>query len=69
MAFTKKKRVPHKRKKVYLKLLKPFRIHMGASIEPQRKCCDECPGSFSAVHKRNGGGKGNYYGHYNSTGK
>jgi small subunit ribosomal protein S27Ae len=68
-AFTSKKRVPHKRKKVPLKLLKLYKINKDGSVEPQRQFCDQCPGSFLAVHKGNGEGKRTYCGHCHSPGK
>jgi small subunit ribosomal protein S27Ae len=50
-SFTTKKRVPHKRKKEKLKLLKLFQVKKDGSVESARKECPHCPGSFLAKHK------------------
>jgi small subunit ribosomal protein S27Ae len=50
-AFTSKKRIPHKRKKEKLKLMKLFKIQRDGTVEPQRKECAQCAGSFRAQHK------------------
>ena len=50
-SFSSKKRVPHTRKKETLKLLKLFKIGKDGSVEPQRKECENCKGSFMARHK------------------
>jgi small subunit ribosomal protein S27Ae len=60
---TTKKRVPHKRKKEKLKLLKLFQVQKDGSVAPQRQECAQCPGSCLAKHK-----DGRlYFGHCHAT--
>ena len=49
--FVSKKRVPHVRAKAPLKLLKLFKVQKDGSVEPLRKVCENCAGSFVAKHK------------------
>jgi small subunit ribosomal protein S27Ae len=52
--FSSKKRVPHKRPKNKLKLLKPFKINKDGSVDFARQTCENCAGAFLANHTGQG---------------